>query len=161
VAQNVRRRRRTPRATAGGRIATASSSTCERPPPFPTGTYIWITRGLPEHGKSAQKQTPFVKFLVAPTAALDDVDPDALAAFGGLAGITKELTFYDTEKSGYRLTEFLVDDLKIDSEDGEKGVRAMVDESPNHEFLGHVKHTPAKDGKGVFWEIDLTGPVES
>jgi hypothetical protein len=142
-------------------ILDRKSGDVKRPPPFPTGTYVWVTKGLPEHGKSAQKLTPFVKFLVAPVAALDDVDQEALQAFGGIAGVTKELTFYDTEKSGYRLAEFLKDDLKIDDDDGEKGVRAMVDESPNHQFLGHVKHTPAKDGKGVFWEIDLTGPVES
>jgi hypothetical protein len=142
-------------------ILDRKSGDVKRPPPFPTGTYVWTVKGLPEHGKSAQKQTPFVKFTVAPAAALDDVDQEALQAFGGIGGVTKDLTFYDTEKSGYRLTEFLVDDLKIDDEGGEKGVRAMVDESPNCQFLGHVKHTPSKDGKGVFWEIDITAPLES
>jgi len=37
----------------------------------------------------------------------------------------------------------------------------LLDQSPNQQFLGHVKHTPSKDGKGVYWEIDQTAPLES
>lgn len=137
------------------------SGEIKRPPPLPTGTYIWTVRGLPRLDKSAQKQTDFVEFTVVPTTPLDDVDMAAVAACGGLAGKEGRLTFYLTEKSAYRLTEFLVDDLKIDSDDGNKQTRAMLDESPNSQFLGHVKHTPSKDGKGVYWEIDITAPLES
>ena len=133
----------------------------KRPPPLATGTYVWTVKGLPRLDKSSQKQTDFVEFTVAPMAALDDVDQEALAACGGVGGKEGKLTFYLTEKSAYRLTEFMVDDLKIDSEDGKKSSRAMLDETPNCQFLGHVKHTPSKDGKGVFWEIDITAPLES
>jgi len=142
-------------------ILDRKSGDVKRPPPMPTGTYVFVVKGLPEHGKSSLKQTPFVEFTVVPTTPLDDVDQEQLAACGGLTGKSATLTYYDTEKAGYRLTEFLKDDLRIDDEEGEKGVRAMVDESPNCQFLGHVKHTPSKDGKGVFWEIDQTAPLES
>jgi hypothetical protein len=137
------------------------SGEIKRPPPMPTGTYVWVTKGLPRLDKSSQKQTEFAEFTVAPTAALDDVDMEALKEVGGLAGKESKLTFYLTEKSAYRLTEFMVNDLQIDDDGGKKSSRAMLDESPNHQFLGHVKHTPSKDGKGVFWEIDLTAPLES
>jgi hypothetical protein len=137
------------------------SGEIKRPPPMPVGTYVWTIKGLPRLDKSTQKQTEFAEFTAVPVASLDDVDQEALAEIGGLAGKQTTLTFYLTEKSAYRLTEFMVDDLGIDSEEGKKPVRAMLDETPNHQFLGHVKHTPSKDGKGVYWEIDQTAPLES
>jgi hypothetical protein len=137
------------------------SGEIKRPPPMPTGTYVWVTKGLPRLDKSSQKQTDFAEFTVAAVASLDDVDQEALQAIGGLAGKETTITFYLTEKSAYRLTEFMVDDLGIDNEGGTKSSRAMLDESPNHQFLGHVKHVPSKDGKGVYWEIDVTAPLES
>jgi hypothetical protein len=140
------------------------SGEIKRPPPMPTGTYVWVTKGLPRLDKSSQKQTEFAEFTVAAIAALDDVDQEALQAIGGLAGKETTLTFYLTEKSAYRLTEFMIDDLGIDNDDGKggtKGVRELLDMSPNNQFLGHVKHVPSKDGKGVYWEIDVTAPLES
>jgi hypothetical protein len=137
------------------------SGDIKRPPPMPTGSYVWVTKGLPRLDKSSQKQTEFAEFTVAPVAALDDVDQESLAEIGGLAGKQTTITFYLTEKSAYRLTEFLVDDLKLDNEDGKVPTRVLLDQSPNQQFLGHVKHVPSKDGKGVYWEIDLTGPLES
>lgn len=140
------------------------SGEIKRPPPMPTGTYVWVVKGLPRLDKSTQKQTDFAEFTVAPTAPLDDVDLEALQEVGGLAGKQTTLTFYITEKSAYRLTEFIVDDLKIDNDDGKGGTvptRALLDQTPNASFLGHVKHTPSRDGKGVYWEIDQTAPLES
>jgi hypothetical protein len=137
------------------------ASEIKRPPPLPPGTYIWTVKGLPRQDKSTQKQTEFIEFTVVPVAPLDDVDEDSLKEIGGLAGKQTTLTFYLTEKSAYRLTEFMKDDLCIEDDDGKKSARAMIDETPNKQFLGHVKHTPSKDGKGVYWEIDQTAPLES
>jgi hypothetical protein len=137
------------------------SGEIKRPPPLPEGDYIWVIKGLPEHGKSPKKLTPFVKFVVVPVTPLDTVDPELLAEVGGYADKIGTLTFYDTENAGYRLTEFLVDDLQIDNEGGEKHARAMLDEVNGRQFIGHVKHTPTGDGKGIRWEISSTAPVNS
>mgnify|MGYP001593996052 CR=1 FL=1 len=142
-------------------ILNRPSKEAKRPPPLPTGTYVWIIKGMPESGKSSKKQTPFWKFIVVPQQSLDDVDEDQLKECGGLADKSGELTFYDTEKAGYRLIEFMRDDLGIDDDNGEKLGLAMIDETPNKQFLGHVKHTPSADGKGIRWEIDQTAPLES
>lgn len=131
----------------------------KRPPPMPTGTYIWVVKGLPEFGKSSKKQTDQVQFTVVALQALDDVDQEQLAEVGGCVDKSTTITFYITEKSAYRLTEFLRDDLMIDEEG--KSTRHMIDESPGKQFLGHVKHTPSADGKGIRWEIDQTAPLES
>src|SRR5882762_625722 len=155
--------RKEPMAVTGtfSSILDRPSGEIKRPPPLPTGTNVWTVRGLPRLDKSSLKQTDFAEFTVVPTSPLDDVDTDALKECGGLVGKEGKITFYLTEKSAYRLTEFMKDDLKIDDEDGNKPSRAMLDETPNCQFLGHVKHTPSKDGKGVFWEIDQTAPLES
>jgi uncharacterized iron-regulated membrane protein len=130
----------------------------KRPPPMPVGTYVWVVKGLPRFDKSSKKQTDFVEFNVVALQALDDVDPGDLEAMGGVVDKTTTITFYLTEKSAYRLTEFMHDDLGIDDD---QETRAMIDQTPGKQFLGHVKHVPSSDGKGVYWEIDQTAPLES
>ena len=56
----------------------------ERPRPLPVGTYLTVIQGLPRYDKSSKKQTDFVEFTHQIVSALDDVDPDELAAAGGL-----------------------------------------------------------------------------
>ena len=51
----------------------------ERPKPLPVGTYDVIVKGMPEHGQSSQKKTPFVRFTYALTEA-HEVRADAHAA---------------------------------------------------------------------------------
>lgn len=137
------------------------SGEIKRPPALPVGTYLWVIKGLPRQDKSSKKQTEFVEFNVTPLQALEDVDAEQLAEIGGLAEKSSTLTFYLTDKSAYRLVEFMRDDLQIDDEDGNKSSRQMLDETPGRQFLGHVKHTPSEDGKAVYANIDGTAPVES
>src|SRR5271155_2855426 len=93
-------------------ILEAPATEIKRPPPFPAGQYICVIKGLPRKDKSTKKQTEFVEFKVQPLSAVEGtVDEDALEAFGSLNEKEMNLTFYMTEKSAYRMKEFLEDDL--------------------------------------------------
>jgi len=135
------------------------ASAVKRPPPMPAGHYVFTILGLPRNDKTSKKQTDFYEFKCRYTQAYDDVDADELAAVGGIAGKETGLTFYITDKSTYRLTEFMRDDLGI-SEEG-KSVRQMLEETPNCQFVGQIKHTPSEDGKGVYANIAVTSPLEA
>lgn len=129
------------------------------PEAMPAGHYTFMTIGLPRFDKSTKKGTEFVEFKVRYLNAYDDVDADELEKVGGCEGKETNLTFYLTEKSAYRLGDFLKDDLKIDHGE-DTTVRAMIDESPNKQFVGQIKHTPSDDGKRMYANIASTGPVE-
>jgi hypothetical protein len=128
-----------------------------KPPPLlPAGTYHTVIAGLPEAGKSSQKQTDFFKFTHRIVAALDDVDADELAeAFPeGVQGKTIDNTLYLTEKSLFMLTDMLKN-CGIDFSDG-KSVRAAIDETPNAEVGVVIKHEPSQDGQRIFARVART-----
>jgi hypothetical protein len=126
------------------------------PPMLPVGTYHTIIQGLPEAGKSSQKQTDFFKFTHRIVAALDDVDEDALnEAFPeGVSGKTIDNTLYLTEKSLFMLTD-MIKNCGIDLSGG-KSVRAAIDETPNAEVGIVIKHETSQDGQRVFAKVART-----
>lgn len=139
------------------------SSEVERPKPLPVGTYVWAILGLPKRDKSTKKGTEYVAFKVKALAARDDVDPEALEEYGGLKEVTRDLTFYTTEKSGYRLKEFLTETLEIDLETGTKDEKSLweaAQETNGCQFLGTVTHEPSEDGKVVYDRITSTAVAE-
>lgn len=140
-----------------GAILDKPSSEVSRPPPLPVGEYVVVLQGLPKLDKTSKKQTEFCEFTVKFLQALDSVDADALAEVGGITDKERRLTFYLTDKSAYRLKEFMVNDLQIEEEG--KTLRQMLDETPGRQFIVTIKHTATDDGKGVFDEITSTAPV--
>ena len=140
-----------------GAILDKPTAEVNRPPAFPQGSYVAVVQGLPKFDKSSKKQTEYVEFEMKPLQALDDVDEEALKAFGPLGESTLRLTFYLTEKSAYRLKEFIINDLQIEEQET---LRPMIDETPGQQCVIHVKHTASDDGKGVYANISSTAPVE-
>jgi hypothetical protein len=146
-------------------ILNRQSGDVERPKPLPIGEYTFKVKGLPNFDKSAKKGTPYVEFTCVPIAPMDSVDADDLqesltrkSGVKQLSDMVQKLTFYLTEDALWRLKEFLLNDLQI--EEGEKTLQAMIEEAPNSEFIGTIKHAPTNDGKGVFANIGSTAPVE-
>lgn len=74
-------------------------------PPLPAGTYRGIVKKF-EFGKSREKETPYVGFIIQFLSAEDDVDAAELTEID-LTKITKQANFYLTESSDYRLANFL------------------------------------------------------
>lgn len=122
----------------------------ERPKPLPVGTYDTVIKGMPEHGESAQKKTPFVRFTHQIVAAHEDVDAAELEAMGGIADKTIRNTYYTTPTSLYRLTDFL-EALGLDMEG--KSIRQLLDETPNAEVRILVAHSTSDDGQSSFAEV--------
>jgi hypothetical protein len=140
-----------------GAILDRPSSEIERPKPLPVGHYLTVTQGLPRFDKSTKKQTEFAEFTLKFLQPLDDVDPEELKTFGELTDKTMTHTFYLTEKSAYRLKEFMVEDLGIEEADT---LRAMIDETPNRQVVVQIKHTPSDDGKSMYANIASTQRAE-
>lgn len=145
-------------ATSFESILDTPADDVKRPVPLPAGTYSAIVKGLPEHGVSAQKKTPFVRFTYAITSAFDDVDEDELTAIltdkdGNVGAITEKSikdTYYTTPDSLYRLTDAL-EAMGIDLND--KTVRAALDETPNCEINIVVSHRTPEGSDQIFAEV--------
>lgn len=145
-------------ATSFESILDTPADQVERPKPLPAGTYAAIVKGMPEHGVSAQKKTPFVKFTYVLTDAFEDVDADELAALltdkdGQVEPIgTKSIkdTYYTTPDSLFRLTDAL-EAMGIDL-DG-KTVRAALDETPNADINIVVSHRTPEGSDQIFAEV--------
>lgn len=138
----------------------------DRPPPLPVGQYLTVIAGLPRKDKSSKKGTDYVEFALKFIIAVDGddgqptVDPDALAEYEQLcklADTTRNLTFYITEKSGYRFREFLEDDLEIDLNG--KTLWEAAQEAVNSQVIVSIRQKPRDDGKGMFDEIAATAPA--
>lgn len=128
------------------------SNEAEAPKSMPAGNYRCRVQGLPRFDKSSKKQTPFVEFLLIPTAALDDVDEAELTEAGGLADKTIKATFYLTDNSEYRLREFL-DACGVAEEDDEGNAashRERIEATPNCEVLVTMVHEPSADGMRMY-----------
>ena len=131
----------------------------ERPKPLPAGTYSAIVKGMPEHGVSAQKKTPFVRFTYVLTGAFDDVDEAELeAVLTNAEGVVtpigeksiKDTYYYTTHDSLFRLTDAL-EAMGIDM-DG-KTVRACLDETPNCSINVVVSHRTPEGSDQIFAEV--------
>lgn len=129
----------------------------ERPKPLPMGTYVMLIKGLPRFDKSSKKQTPFVEFMCDIVSAGDDVDEEALAEMGGIAGKQMKATFYTTEEATYRLREFLGHCGLDEAEYG--SLRQMIEAAPGSQFFGTIIHEATQDGQGVFARLGTTAPV--
>lgn len=138
-------------------ILDAAPSEVEYPPVMPHGTYLTVVKGMPEHGKSAKKQTPFVKFTLGFMQAQDDVDAEELKEVLGnnkLSDKTIKHTIYTTEDSIYRLDEF-IQHCGVEL-DGEKSRRQMLEETPGCQVLVTIGHEPSEDGTKMFAKIKGT-----
>lgn len=145
------------------------AGTIERPPTMPVGEYVWKIKGLPEYDKSSLKKTSYAEFTCIPIKFLDSVDEEALeeclnrkSGKKMLSDLVQKLTFYLTEDATYRLVEFAVNDAKVatQAEADDMELSQLIELLPNSEFIGTIKHTPTKDGKGVYANIGSTAPVE-
>ena len=143
------------------------ASSVEPPRAMPVGQYVFIVQGQPIEGKSRQKQTPFIEFILKANEALDTVDEEALAEWlTGINGTKKrlqdatiKLTFYLTEGAAYRLTDFFTH-CGLEVEGNDASLRQLVSETAGCQVIGTVKQRFNDEGTVAFAFIDSTAAVE-
>lgn len=125
------------------------------PPPVPMGTYDWRIVSH-EFGESAKKKTPFVRFQVAAISAGEDVDQEALTAFGGIAEAEMKIDFYISEDAAFRLKDFLEKDVGLTG----ATLEDLIKQTINQTFRGYVTQKPSEDGTKLFSALDKTMKIE-
>lgn len=136
-----------------GSLLDTNADAIERPKPMPEGSYLWVVQGLPRYDKSSKKQTEFAEFTLKCVAAGDDVDAESLAAMGGIEDKTQRATFYLTEKSLYRLKEFL-QHCGIEVEG--RPLRESIEEAPNCQVGAYIRHEASDDGETIYANLGKT-----
>ncbi len=152
-------------ATSFESILDTPADAVERPKPGPVGTFDVLVKGMPEHGVSTLKKTPFVRFTYVFQAAGEDVDEDDLKEWltdkdGNTAALGSRSirdTYYTTPDSLFRLTDAL-ENMGIDL--SEKTIRAALDETPNCSVRIVVGHRASEDGTQIFAEVKRTMKIE-
>ena len=130
----------------------------EEAPLIPVGTYLVLLKGSPIFGQSSQKKTDYVDFPGQFLRAEPDVDPTALAEFGGIEG--KELKagrsglrFYLTEGTLPQVKRFFVEHLGLEEA---KTLKEWIAEAPGHQVLVSFKHEPSQDGSRMYSSVART-----
>lgn len=129
------------------------ASDIQPPQALPVGTYHCVVDGVPEHGKSSQRQTDFLSFKFKILNVMDDVDKMA-AAEQQVIGKTITNPFYITDSATWRLTEFLGKHLDIDLGNG-KSVEEAVAEAPGKQVLVVLRHEMGQDGR-IYNRVERT-----
>jgi hypothetical protein len=94
------------------------------------------------------------------------VDPDALDLFLAmpdgtkkpLSDFTQRATFYLTDNSLWRLKSFL-ESCGLDVDEAES-LRQCIEDTPNCQVVGYVKHESSTDGESVFARVDKFASAE-
>lgn len=113
------------------------------PVPLPIGTYSFTVKNY-ELDKSSQKQTPFVRFLVNPTAAHDDVDEDMLAEVENWQQKNLRATFYLTDAALFMLKNFLEEACGLDV--AGKTIKELIPEAVGCDVVGYVTQQEGNNG---------------
>lgn len=122
----------------------ADPTSFERPPTLPEGEYLAVIKGS-EFGKSAQKQTPYVRFHYSILQALESVPQEALADVDlGKAKMRDD--FYITEDAMFRLREFfeIIDAV-------ESNTRESVNAAIGKNVVITVGHSPNRNDPTKFY----------
>lgn len=146
-------------ATAGkarpnfGSLLDTKADDVERPKARPEGSYLFVVKGMPRMDKSSKKQTEFVEFTLACVKAGNDVDEEMLKEAGGIADWTTRATYYLTDGALWRLKDFL-ESCGITVEG--RTLREALDDTPNCQVGGYIKHEPSQDGETIFARLGKT-----
>lgn len=77
------------------------------PQPLPVGTYVGTVKAMPKVDKGGKNNNDFAEVEFSLVAAQADVNPDELAAAGGLPRDFSH-TFWITPKSSFMVKRFLI-----------------------------------------------------
>ncbi|HLP67270.1 MAG TPA: hypothetical protein VK181_07105 [Rhizobium sp.] len=137
----------------------------KRPPPLPVGNYIFRIAKVPEAPREIEGKTfEILKFPCQVVSAMDDVDPDDLAAFGKVEGAPISMDFiFNTDPNEERAYELTLNRLKeFLARAGVEGatMKEQIARCANAQFIGEVAHrADQNDANNVYPEIRKTAAV--
>lgn len=145
-----------------GSILSMPAQDAVRPPTLPRGYYVCVVDSFRED-KSSQKQTPYTEFqlkVISPWEkdGVIQADEDELEEYGEVRDAILNVQFYQTEKSIYRLRQFL-EHCGVDLSDG-KSFEQAIPECRNAQIIARVTHQTSQDGDATFAKVSRTAPVE-
>jgi len=137
-----------------------------RPPIAPVGTYLWTVSKMPTMDSIADGRFDVVDFTLKCVQPQEDVDPDALAEYGDIAGLTRRHRFlFNTEdeanfkRTEYNMKRFVQEHLGVDMSG--KSWKEALAECVNCQCLASIKWRPdPRDPEIMYDEIDRTAPAE-
>lgn len=128
----------------------------EKPLPLPIGTYVWKVNKPHRETEMARGEYKVIEIPIVPVMpheASDDVDPDALEAFGSLNQAANSLRYMfptdpakqgDVERTLYNLKKFLVDVLCVEAEEGAT-IKELLALGVGCEFAAQASHRQVED----------------
>lgn len=124
-----------------------NSTEVERPKLLPDGHYYGLI-GTHSFGKSSQKQTPFVRFMVQAVEVTDDVDPETLE---GINISQRELRadYYITQAALSRLSDML--DAVVG--EPERSIEERIPETRGLPVLIFIGHRDNEAGTQSYNEV--------
>lgn len=129
----------------------------EAPKPLPSGEYTFRISSY-EMGQSSQKQTPYIRYLLQPTAAGDDVDEDMLEEVGDWQQKQLRATFYLTDRSMFMLRNFLEGACQI--EVAGRTFKELIPEAVGCEVIGTVTVQAGNNGGQFNPDVSNLQPAE-
>lgn len=138
-------------------ILSVRADTIEAPKSLPPGKYLASVKSF-EPGVSAQKKTPYVEVRFSITQIIDvpsELEAEASSALGK-GPVEMRTSFYLSEKSMYRLVDFLEKDLKL-SRSG-RTIGDMLTECVGQECGVLLDTETTKDGRD-FIAVKRTFPA--
>lgn len=134
-------------------LSTSKLGEIEKPKPLPPGSYVALVKRQ-EYDKSSKKQTPLARFYLEVQSAMEDVDAEALAAFGDVKGKTLKHDLYITESSLFMLQDFVLNHIGLDLEG--KSLEEAIPECVNQLVGVRVKNEIAQDGETTYATLEGT-----
>lgn len=147
-------------------IAKKKLAEVEKPPLPPQGHFRWQVSKIPAMTTSGDKKWEIVNFPVRAVEAMEDVDPDELAAVGGVEKIVNRIGFMfntedetEFERTEYRLRVFLEEHLKC--ADASQSIAEGMNNSLNQQFIAPIEWVKDKKDDSTFHaNLGKTAPVE-
>lgn len=127
------------------------------PVPLPAGEYRFRVDNY-ELDRSSQKQTPYVRYLLKPLEAGEDVDEDLLAECENWQNKTLRATFYLTENSTFMLKEFLEEACGIDVTG--RTLKEVIPEAKGCEVIGTVTQQEGNNNRSFNPDVSNIQPAE-
>lgn len=148
-------------------IANKKLEDVERPPLIPAGTYLWMISKLPEITTSPDEKWDYVDFTLKCVAPTEEVDSDAIAAFGDITKVTMRHRFiFDKNdpaafsRTEYNLRRFLEDHVKCCEPSQSMG--EAMNSAINNQVLASVVWRPDRNDSEIFHaNIGRTMPVSA